>query len=99
MTKARERFAKKAAADAISSEVVFNVQNPRTEPLLCVPDYLGWTVQRVFERGDTRYYDFVRERISLVVDLYDAEKYEGSRNYYTPKRPLTAENKIGPPVS
>lgn len=97
--KARERFAKKQDAAAISSEVVFNVQNPRTEPLLCVPDYLGWTVQRVFERGDTRHYDFVRERISLVVDLYDAEKYEGSRNYYTPKRPLTAENKIGPPVS
>jgi hypothetical protein len=41
----------------------------------------------------------VRERISLVVDLYDAEKYAGSRNYYTPKRPLTAENKLGPPVS
>jgi hypothetical protein len=34
-----------------------------------------------------------------VVDLYDAEKYEGSRNYYTPKCPLTAENKLGPPVS
>ena len=34
-----------------------------------------------------------------AVDLYDAEKYAGSRNYYTPKRPLTAENKLGPPVS
>lgn len=99
MTKARERFAKTQDAADISSEVVFNVQNPRTEPLLCVPDYLAWTVQRVFERGETRHYDFMRERISLVVDLYDAEKYEGSRNYYTPKRPLTAENKLGPPVS
>jgi len=99
MNKARERFTKKQDAAAISSEVVFNVQNPRTEPLLCVPDYLAWTVQRVFERGETRHYDFVRDRISLVVDLYDAEKYEGNRNYYTPKRPLTAENKLGPPVS
>ena len=99
LNKARERFTKKQDAAAISSEVVFNVQNPRTEPLLCVPDYLAWTVQRVFERGETRHYDFVRERISLVVDLYDAEKYAGSRNYYTPKRPLTAENKLGPPVS
>jgi hypothetical protein len=99
MTKARERFAKKQDAAEISSEVVFNVQNPRTEPLLCVPDYLAWAVQRVFERGEMRHYDFLRERISLVVDLYDAEKYEGSRNYYTPKRPLTAENKLGPPVS
>lgn len=99
MTKARERFHKKQDLSEISSEVVFNVQNPRTEPLLCVPDYLAWTVQRVFERGETRHYDFMRERISLVVDLYDAEKYEGSRNYYTPKRPLTAENRIGPPMS
>ncbi len=98
MTKARERFGKIKDAAEISSEVVFNVQNPRTEPLLCVPDYLAWTVQRVFERGETRHYDFVRERISLVVDLYDAEKYDGSRNYYTPRRPLTAENKLGPPV-
>jgi len=99
MAKARERFAKKRDAAEISSEVVFNVQNPRSEPLLCVPDYLAWTVQRVFERGETRHYDFMRERISLVVDLYDAERYQGSRNYNTPKRPLTAENKIGPPVS
>ena len=67
------------------------MQTPRTEPLLSVPDYLARTIQRVFERGETRYYDFVRERISLVVDLYDAEKYEGSRNYYTPNRPLTAK--------
>ena len=58
MTKARERFAKKQDAAEICSEVVFNVQNPRTEPLLCVPDYLAWTVQRVFERGETRHYDF-----------------------------------------
>ena len=97
--KARERFVKKQDASAISSEVVFNVQNPRTEPLLCVPDYLAWAVQHVFERGETRHYEFVRERISLVVDLYDAEKYAGSRNYYTRRRSLTAENKLGPPVS
>jgi hypothetical protein len=99
LLKARKRFAKRQDLAEISSEAVFNVQNPRTEPLLCVPDYLAWTVQRVFERGETRHYDFVWERISLVVDLYDAEKYEGSRNYYTPKRPLTSENKLGPPVS
>ncbi|MGO8766920.1 MAG: hypothetical protein ACLQSR_17520 [Limisphaerales bacterium] len=99
MTIACERFAKKQDAAEICSEIVFNVQTPRTEPLLCVPDYLSWTVQRVFERGEMRHYDFVRERISLVIDLYDVERYEGSRNYYTPQRPLTAENKLGPPVS
>lgn len=99
MAKARERFAKKKDPAAITQDVVFNVQTPRTEPLLCVPDYLAWAVQRVFERGDTRHYDFMRERISLVVDLYDSTRYEGSRNYYSPRRPLSAENKLGPPVS
>jgi len=98
LTKARERFAKRQSPSDIRSEVVFNVQNPRTEPLLCVPDYLAWAVQRVFERGEIRHYDFVKERISLVVDLYDAEHYERSQNYYTPKHPLTAENKLGPPA-
>jgi len=99
MQKATERVARTQDAAAISSEIVFNMQTPRTEPLLSVPDYLAWTVQRVFERGETRHYDFVRERISLVVDLYDAEKYDGNRNHYTPGRPLASENKLGPPVS
>ena len=99
MAKARKRFAENQDAAEISSEVVFNVQNPRTEPLLSVPDYLARAVQRVFERGETRHYDFLRERISLVVDLY-AEEQAGRRpNFYTPARPLTAENKLGLPVS
>lgn len=56
--------------------------------------------KRVFEKGQTRYYDYLREKIRLVVDLYDAEKYDGNRNYYNPKRnPLTAQNKIGPPTT
>jgi len=99
MAMARRRFAENQDAAEISSEVVFNVQNPRTEPLLCVPDYLAWSVQRVFERGETRHYDFLRERIALVVDLYDEEKHAGRRNHYSPACPLTAENKIGLPVS
>ena len=77
----------------------FFCQVEAVETAIWVPDYLAWAVQRVFERGETRHYDFMRERISLVVDLYDAEKHADSRNYYTPKRPLTAENKLGPPVS
>ena len=68
------------------------------EPLLAVPDYLGWAVQRVFEKGQTRYYDYLREKIRLVVDLYDSEKYPDNQNYYDHHRnPLTAQNKIGPP--
>lgn len=61
-------------------------------------DYLGWVAQRVFEKGETRFYDYLRDKIRLVVDLYDSENYAGNRNYYDHHRnPLTAKNKIGPP--
>lgn len=82
----------------VQADVVFNVTNPMQEPLINIADYLCWTVQRVFEKGETRYYDFVKEKVSLVIDLYDTEKYEGFGNYYSPKNPLTAENKISPPL-
>jgi hypothetical protein len=43
-------------------------------------------------------FEFVRERVYPVVDLYDAMNPEVGGNYYTPKQPLNAENKIGPPM-
>jgi hypothetical protein len=85
--------------DAIKTHVVFNVQNPRTEPILTVSDYIFWSVQRVFEQGQTRYYDYLADKIRLVVDLYDRAKYNGHKNYYDRKNPLTAANKLGPPLT
>jgi hypothetical protein len=96
---AKERAAKKWGGKELQARVVFNVQNPRTEPLLTVSDYLCWAVQRVFEQGEVRHYNYLAGRIRLVVDLYDREKYDGSRNYYDKKNLLTAENKLGPPVT
>ncbi len=96
---AKERAAKKWGGENLQARVVFNVQNPRTAPLLTISDYLCWAVQRVFEQGEVRHYNYLAGKIRLVVDLYDREKYEGSRNYYDKKNPLTAKNKLGPPVT
>jgi hypothetical protein len=96
---ATKRASKKWDPETLKMRAVFNIQNPRTEPLLTISDYLCWAVQRVFEKGEIRYYDYLLEKIRLVVDLYDRDKYEGWRNYYDKKNPLTAENKIGPPVT
>ena len=97
LNKATDRFFKKNRGGMINTKVVFNVQTPRTEPILCVADYLCWAVQRVFERGETRYYNFISDKISLVVDIYDSEHYDRSGNYYTEKHPLTPINKLSPP--
>jgi hypothetical protein len=43
---------KEKEADEFSGN---NEINPLQEPLLNVADYLCWTIQRVFERGETRY--------------------------------------------
>src|SRR5664280_461539 len=94
---ATQRAAKRWGGESLQTRVVFNVQNPRTEPLLTVSDYLCWAVQRVFELGDVRHYNYLAEKIRVVVDLYDRDKYEGSRNYYDKRNPLTAQNRIGPP--
>jgi hypothetical protein len=101
LDKATRRFQAQRPDREVSAQVRFNVQTPRTEPLLAVADYLCWAVQRVFERGDLRPYHFVQEQIALVVDLYDQPKWQGSRNYYTQRNPLTAANHLpkyqGPP--
>jgi hypothetical protein len=97
LSNAMGRAGKRWASDELQCEVVFNVQTPLRDPLLCVADYLCWAVQRVFEKGEIRFYEYLLEKIRLVVDLYDFEGYGGSRNYYDHKRnPLTARNKIGP---
>ncbi len=96
---AKARAAKRWVSADFAADVVFNVQTPVTEPLLCIADYLCWAVQRVFEQGETRFYDYLQSKIRLVVDLYDTANYHGSRNYYDRKNPLTAVNKLGPPIT
>ncbi|MCQ2226077.1 MAG: DUF3800 domain-containing protein [Paludibacteraceae bacterium] len=71
---------------------VFIQQNSEM-PLLQAADYVLWTVQRAYERGDFRYYNFMKDKISLVHDVFDAEKYPNT--YYTPNNPLEAK-KIDP---
>lgn len=75
-------------------KVVFNVQKPKVESLLNIADYLCWAIQRVFEMGQTRYYDYVGDKISVIWDLYDFAKAGGGKNYYSKTRKLTEANCI-----
>ncbi len=100
LEKARGRFDKKANNKANEmADILFNVVPFTQEPLLAVSDYLCWAVQRVFEKGETRYYDYMVDKISLVVDLYDKDSYKKGGNYYTPKKPLTTKNEISPQIT
>ena len=94
LEKAVQRFYKNPETNnEINSKIVFNVNNPLKAPLLNLADYFCWAVQRVFEKGETRYYDFLKDKIEVVVDLYDFDKFENQNNYYKFENPLTKENK------
>lgn len=56
------------------------------EPCLQVVDYMNWSVQRLFIKGEERYFKFVEEKISLIVDIYDFDKYP--KNYYNRRNKL-----------
>lgn len=68
-------------------------QSPVGEPCLQIIDYLNWTVYRAYTKGEDRYLNFIKEKVSLLVDIYDTEKYP--KNYYN-KRNIFSLKKISP---
>jgi len=54
-------------------------------------DYFLWALQRLYELGEDRYWDYVASKVSLVHDVDDTRDNEYG-TYYTKKNPLKAEN-------
>ncbi len=69
------------------------IQKSSEEPMLWAVDYVLWTVQRAYEKGEFRYYNYLKDKISFVCDIFDTAKYPN--NYYSDKNPLEAK-KIDP---
>jgi hypothetical protein len=55
-------------------------QSPVGEPCLQVADYMNWAVYRAFIKAEERYLNYVKEKISLLVDIYDFNNYP--KNFY-----------------
>lgn len=49
-----------------------------SDPCLQVADYCAWAIQRKWERGDTRSYDLIKDRITYEYDLWA----HGTTHYY-----------------
>jgi len=73
------------------------IQKNSEEPLLQAADYVLWAIQRVYERGEYRYYNYMKDKIRLVYDIFDTRYYHSKENsiFYTPDNPLEAK-KIDP---
>jgi hypothetical protein len=96
---ARKRASRSRYHSKNSSQcsIVANVQPYSREPILSLADYTLWAVQRVLEKGETRFYNYLKDKIRFIVDLYDYQGQPSANNVYKPNRPLSDSNKINPP--
>jgi len=89
---AKNTFEKKSNKVIYSNNIIFP-QTPTGEPCLQITDYINWSVYRAFINQEERYINFIKEKISLIVDIYDFKKYP--KNYYSRKNVFSIE-KISP---
>lgn len=87
---AQKRSVRGKIPRVLDNQIRFNVQPFDHELLLSITDYCLWTVQRVYERGEDEYFEMLKSKISLVLDLYDSTKYDKNKNYYTRRNLLSA---------
>ena len=99
LEKAKNRLGKLTLSSHGVGSVQFNIRKFKDEPLLAVADYFCWAVQRVFETGETRFYDFISNKIERVVDLYNKKGGIAAALTFDRHNLLTETNKIVGPQS
>ncbi len=92
LEKSKETFQKKWGSESNNSIRIF-IQEPSHIALLQVIDYLLWSLNRTYEKKDMRYYNFIKDKVILIQDIFDTAKYPN--NYYNSKNPFDI-NKISP---
>ncbi len=76
-----------------SNTIRIFIQQNSEIPLLQAADYMLWSIQRAYERKDFRYYSFMKDKICLIHDIFDFQKYPN--NCYSQNNPLDIK-KIDP---
>lgn len=64
------------------------------EPCLQVIDYILWALQRAYTAKETRYFDFIKDKVSFIWDIYDVKSPPKLNRYHS--RNKFDVNKISP---
>lgn len=87
LDQARQRFFRKYKKTS-SSTFELNIDIPARQYGLQAVDYFLWSVQRLYERGEDRYIQYLWESVSFVQDIDDTRSHNYGM-YYDKKHPLT----------
>ena len=69
LNKAVERFKQSKPDMKMQGNIIFDIQSPITEPLLTIADYLCWAIQRKFEKGEGRFFDYIKNKVTVVTEI------------------------------
>ncbi|WKZ34960.1 MAG: DUF3800 domain-containing protein [Anaerolineales bacterium] len=84
---ARERFAQQWGIFANAPTHILS-STPVVHAGLQAADYFTWALQRMYEKGEDRYLNYLWKSVHLVQDI-DDKREAGYGVYYTQKKPLT----------
>ncbi len=77
---------------ALTTSVAVETALSADDPLLQAADYALWAVQRVYERGEMRYFKFLASKFEMVWDIYDFATQEAKGTcIFTRKDPFHIE--------
>lgn len=69
------------------------IQEPSQISGLQVIDYMVWVIFRAYTKGEMRYFNFIQDKYSIIIDIFDSKKYPDI--YYSKKNTFDI-NKISP---
>jgi len=87
--KAVANFEKSSGKKVDSSHHVVS-NYPTNDPCLQVVDYVLWALQRLYEKQEDRYFNYLSEKFVRIIDLDDKRKKDYGV-YYDKRNPLTVE--------
>ncbi len=79
------RFEKQNKTSVVTN-IQMQTQTPKGEPCLSIIDYMNWAVYRAYTKGEMRYYKFIEDKVSFLMDIYDHKKHP--KNKYHRKHPF-----------
>jgi hypothetical protein len=74
-------FEQKSGAK-VETQTKIYIQTPSDEACLQIVDYMNWIIYRAYTKGEARYFEFLKEKVNLVWDIYDFAKYPTNLNFY-----------------
>jgi uncharacterized protein DUF3800 len=86
---ARENFLRDNPGITVETPIRVISSMPDAVPGLQAVDYFLWALQRLFERGEDRYFNFLREHYRLIMDFDDRRRNKRYGEWYSDRSPLS----------